>query len=405
MTSPTKRMKITYTSPNRPIHYHYAAAMHQADMLQAFVSGFPRFSPKSAMPELGSRLIRRDQVQCLYLASLRWPVLPATTSDFLAWASKVWLDRSSLDPARRSDLFLFYNGSGLRTCRSLRGSGVIRVVEVVNSHVLNQDSILREEHRAVKLDYDGIYHREIATRLEEYQEADWILCPSEFVRQSFVDRGFNPARLVKNPFGFERPGRPAAEAGQRDDGVFRVLYVGSISVRKGLRYLIEAFRQFQHPRKELLLVGPVARQTGLESLAIPPGVKFAGVLKGDALAAAYGSASVFVLPAIEEGLALVMAEALSFGLPVIATHNTGAADLYEDGVEGFQVPVRQPGVILEKLRWLADHPEELAAMGRAAAARAGQLAGWKVSGERLCNTLARRLEAVRSGQTLEEEAP
>lgn len=398
-------MKITYTSPNRPIHYHYAAAMHQSDMLHAFVSGFPRFSPKSPMPELGSKLIRRDQLQCLFLASLRWPILPTRASEYLAWASKVWLDISSQHPASLSDLFLFYNGCGLRSCRSLRGSGVIRVVEVVNSHVLNQDSILREEHRAVKLDYDGIYHREIATRLEEYQEADWILCPSEFVRQSFVDRGFNPARLIKNPFGFERPGRPAAVPAEREDGVFRILYVGSISVRKGLRYLIEAFRHFQHPRKELLLVGPVARKTGLESLNIPSGVKFAGVLKGDALAAAYESASAFVLPAIEEGLALVMAEALSFGLPVIATHNTGAADLFEEGVEGFMVPIRNPDAIRDKLDLLAGDRALREAMSVGARTRAKGLAGWAVSGERLCRTLKARLHATREGKIMEEPQP
>jgi alpha-maltose-1-phosphate synthase len=398
-------MKITYASPNRPIHYHYASAMNRAGLLHAFVSGFPRFSPKSPMPDLGARLIRRDQIQCLFLASLRWPVLPSVTSDYLAWASKVWLDVSSQAPASQSDLFLFYNGSGLRTCRSLRGSGVIRVVEVVNSHVLNQDSILREEHQIARVPYRGIYHREIETRLEEYREADWILCPSEFVRQSFVARGFNPNRLIKNPFGFERPGHPGGGPSKRDEEVFRILYVGSISVRKGLRYLIEAFRKFNHPRKELLLVGPTARQTGLESLSIPAGVKFGGVLKGDALAAAYASASVFVLPAVEEGLALVMAEALSFGVPVIATRNTGAEDLFEDGREGFVVPIRQPEAIRDKLEYLADHPAEREAMAEAAKARAQALAGWEVSGDRLCQTLKTRFKALRDRQQLEAIQP
>lgn len=374
-------------------------------MLQAFVSGFPRFSSKSPMPELGSKLIRRDQLQCLFLASLKWPVLPLRVSEALAWSSKVWLDLSSYKAACQSNLFMFYNGCGLHTSRRLRDSGVVRVVEVVNSHVLNQDAILREEHMIAKVPYQGIYHREIATRLEEYEEADWILCPSEFVRRSFLERGFDPSRMVKNPFGFERPGvvRPRIEQG--DDSVFRILYVGSISVRKGLRYLIEAFRQLRHPRKELVLVGPVSRSTGLDSLGVPAGVTFTGVLKGDELAAAYSSASVFVLPAVEEGLALVMAEALSFGLPVIATYNTGAEDLFEDGVEGFIVPIRQPLAICERLEWLADNPERRAAMADAAHVAAEKLAGWRVSGDRLCHSLTERLAASNGTNKSKEALP
>lgn len=337
------------------------------------------------MPELGRCLLRRDELQCLYLASLRWPVLPASVSDYLAWASKVWLDRNCLRSARDSTIFMFYNGCGLATSRRLRDSPVIRVAEVVNSHVLNQDEILREEHRLVGVPYEGIYSREIATRTAEYEEVDYILCPSEFVRRSFLSRGFSPERIVKNPFGFEQPAQSMRQA--KMDDVFRVLYVGSLSVRKGLRYLVEAFKQFRHPRKELVLVGPESRPTGLESLVLPDDVRIIGELKGSNLAAAYASATVFVLPTVEEGLALVMAEALSYGLPVIATENSGAEDLFEDGNQGFIVPIRDPGAIAVRLKQLADDPALREQMAEAALRRAADLAGWEVSGDRLVSQL------------------
>jgi alpha-maltose-1-phosphate synthase len=386
-------MQITYASPNRPIHYHYAQAFARAGLLKAFVSGFPRFSPRAGLPELGDRMIRRDHLQCLYLASLRWPLLPEAASEWLAWASKAWLDRCSARFAAESDLFLFYNGCGLESARRLRHSGVIRVVEVVNSHVLQQDEILREEHRIAGVRYDGIYPREIATRTAEYEEVDYILCPSEFVRQSFLTRGFSPERIIKNTFGFEQPA--AEPEAKRDDGVFRVLYVGSLSVRKGLRYLIEAFNQFEHPRKELVLVGPDARPTGLENLTLPDSVRRTGVLKGSALASAYASASAFVLPSVEEGLALVMAEALSYGLPVIATANTGAEDLFLNGKEGFVVPIRSSKAIAEGLQQLADDPDLRRRMSHAARQRAAELAGWRVSGQRLTGQLCRLVHPLR----------
>ena len=98
------------------------------------------------------------------------------------------------------------------------------------------------------------------------------------------------------------------------------------------------FAQLRHPRKELVIVGPRSEPSGLEGISIPDDVRFTGVLKGDDLSQAYRTASVFVLPTLEEGLALVLGEALAHGTPVIATVNSGGADLFTDGEEGFLVP-------------------------------------------------------------------
>ena len=88
-------------------------------------------------------------------------------------------------------------------------------------------------------------------------------------------------------------------------------------------------------------------------MAIPEGSRFAGVLKGGELARAYAQASVLVLPTLEEGLALVLGEALSHGTPVIATINSGGSDLFMDGVEGFLTPIRDPQALSERMQRLA----------------------------------------------------
>ncbi len=112
------------------------------------------------------------------------------------------------------------------------------------------------------------------------------------------------------------------------------------------------------------------------------------MLKGEALARAYQEADVFVLPTVEEGLALVLGEALSFGLPVVTTDQSGGADLFTDDREGFLVPVRSPGAIAEKLQLLADDPAARARMSEAARARARSLRGWEETGEKLIETLS-----------------
>jgi glycosyltransferase involved in cell wall biosynthesis len=378
-------MRVTYTAPNRSHHYRYAAALARADCLHRFVSGFSRFSPRSALPEIGDKLIRADLWQNFYLASLKLR-LPTTWSEELAHQSKKRLDRVSERPARDSDVFLFYSGAGLRTARRLAPTAVVGMVEAVNSHVLAQQEIMREEHRRLGLPFQPFHRREVARRLEEYETADAILCPSTFVKESFVQQGFSAGRIFIVPYGIAL--QPAAALEPVPTDVFRVLYVGQISVRKGLRYLFEAFENLRHPRKELWIVGPTTKQTGIEDLRAPDQTRFLGALKGRDLARAYREASVFVLPTVEEGLALVLGEALSFGVPVIATANSGGADLFSDGREGFLVPIREPAAITEKLQRLADDPEARETMSASARARAQTLQGWENTGKLLVKALA-----------------
>ena len=383
--TPSKSIQVTYTAPNRAHHYAYARALAEAGCLRAFVCGFSRFSPRAGLPEVTGKLIRADHLQNIYLASLMLR-MPAAVTDELAYWSKRWLDRMSETPARQSNVFLFYSGAGLRTATRLQGSGVARVVEAVNSHVLVQERILCEEYGRIGLPFRRFHSREVARRVREYETADAILCPSDFVRQTFEDEGIPAARIFTVPYGMSLPTAPPPL--ELSDGTFRVLYVGQISVRKGLRYLFEAFTQLRHPKKELWIVGPMTRQTGIHNIAVPAGTRFLGVLKGDALAQAYQSSTVFVLPTVEDGLGLVLGEAMSFGLPLIATAHSGGANLFRDGEEGFIVPIRASGAIAERLQQLADDPSLLSRMSAAAAARAKRLGGWETAGKMLVDALA-----------------
>jgi starch synthase len=376
-------MKVTYNSPNRSHHYRYAAALARAGWLRAFVSGFSRFSPRADLP--GVPVVRADQVQNLYLAALRLHA-PARLSEELAYLSKLWLDRQSTAPARESDLFLCYSGAGLRTLERLRDTPARGVVEAVNCHVLVQERIMREEFDRLGLPLTGFPAREVARRVREYELADAILCPSGFVKDSFVAEGFSAERMHVVPYGIPQPETTPSARGPHE-GTFRVLYVGQIAPRKGLRYLLEAFARLRHPQKELVVAGPRARPSGLEGVAIPEKVRFAGVLKGEALTRAYREASVLVLPTLEEGLALVLGEALAQGTPVIATVNSGGADLFRDGEEGFLTPIRDPAALAEKMQHLADDPGLRERMSEAALARGRALGGWDATERLLLETL------------------
>jgi glycosyltransferase involved in cell wall biosynthesis len=110
-------------------------------------------------------------------------------------------------------------------------------------------------------------------------------------------------------------------------------------------------------------------------------VRFFGAIPRTELYEYYSQGSVFVIPSLEEGLALVQAQAMACGLPVIATPNTGAQDLFTDGIEGFVVPIRAPEAIREKVLQLYKNPELRRGMGEAALRKVHSIGGWDSYGD------------------------
>jgi alpha-maltose-1-phosphate synthase len=96
---------------------------------------------------------------------------------------------------------------------------------------------------------------------------------------------------------------------------------------------------------------------------------------------------VMVLPSIEEGLALVQGQALACGCPMISSENTGGADLFSHGIEGFFVPIRSADAIAERLQQLADDPTLRQSMSEAALRRVKSLGGWEQYGLQYANFL------------------
>jgi glycosyltransferase involved in cell wall biosynthesis len=111
-------------------------------------------------------------------------------------------------------------------------------------------------------------------------------------------------------------------------------------------------------------------------------VEMLGSLPQSELAALMSRSHVLALPSIEEGLALVQAQAMACGCPVICSTNTGGEDLFTDGVEGFIVPIRDPIALANRLQQLADDPDLQRSMRAAALHRVRSIGGWKEYGDR-----------------------
>ncbi len=273
-------------------------------------------------------------------------------------------------------------GAALEAIRSAKARSVSTGLEyAVHHHAFNRSTLteelrIRPEYAASMQFHDAPRRRD--QRLDaELAEVDRVIVFSEFSRRTFVDAGVAEEKVVVNQLGVD-VGR-FADVQRVEDGTFRVLFLGVLSQRKGLSYLVDGFRRAAIPGSELLLVGAPWR--GQRPWAGTRGVRQLSWLDRGEVPALLGTADVLVLPSLVEGLARVMLEAMAAGVPVVATPNTGAEDVVRDSVDGYIVPVRDETAIADRLVDLHEHPARREEMGRAARERARQFS-WEHYGDR-----------------------
>ncbi|WP_419581569.1 glycosyltransferase family 4 protein [Stieleria magnilauensis] len=218
-----------------------------------------------------------------------------------------------------------------------------------------------------------------ARKDSELELADAILCPSGFVRDS-LPHGTVADKLVSvTPFGSPRLTQVCQQVVNSDaDGPrgqqtrLKVLFVGSMTQRKGLADLFEAMKLLDPTRFELHVLGspivPMDFYTEQYGVFIHHATR-----PHDQVLKLMRSMDAFVLPSIVEGRALVQQEALACGLPIVVTANAGAEDLVADETAGFLIPVNDPQAIALRLEQLQQDRDLLAEMSSAAVEKAAEL--------------------------------
>ena len=193
-----------------------------------------------------------------------------------------------------------------------------------------------------------------------------------------------PAIIEVVPFGSPPPIAKIPET--QKGGPLRVLYVGSIGQRKGISYALDAIELLRNQVSLTLIGKPTAKNcypinAALEKYRWIPSLPHQQILEQ------MTQHDVLLLPSLFEGLALVIGEALSQGLPVISTVNSGATEVVRNGIEGFIVPIRDSQSIANHLQQLIDDPDLLYQMRKACLRRAEELS-WDQYGIKLWETIS-----------------
>ena len=368
-------MKVCVGSVGRFHTFDLARQMERLDHLRRMYTAFPKWKvdglpvnkvstfpwflvPQSGLGRYGLRAGDRFLTRLVTLTFDRWMA-------------------RNLEPC---DVFHSLSSFAVDSHAVARNHGDLTVCDRGSSHIVYQEQILKEEYRRWKTPFSGIDGWIIERELREYEGCDMICVPSKFAYRSFVEMGVAERKLRKISYGVDLS---LFSPVPKEDATFRVLYVGALSLQKGIPYLLEALAGLNLRHFEVWLIGSVLTEVRHMLSKYADQFRYLGVIPRAELRRYYSQASVLVLPSVQEGFGLVQAQGMACGLPVIATTNTGAEDLFTHGVEGFIVPIRNPEAIREKILYLYQNPDVRDKMAAAALQRVRTLGGWDTYGEQM----------------------
>ncbi|MGZ4178085.1 MAG: glycosyltransferase family 4 protein [Solirubrobacteraceae bacterium] len=205
------------------------------------------------------------------------------------------------------------------------------------------------------------------------EAARFVICISDFTRSqlmALVDDTHWP-RLHVLHCGIDPEHFAPPEEGRPSDGPLRVLTVGRLDNMKGVTILVEAVGELRRRgvAVALTVVGDGPQREHLQRLAernsVGEDITWAGPVGQDTIREHYHAADVFCLPSFAEGIPVVLMEAMSTGLPVVANRITGIPELVEDEVSGLLVRPGRTDLLVDALQRLAADADLRARMGQA----------------------------------------
>ena len=245
---------------------------------------------------------------------------------------------------------------------TLKEIGVFEGKLVTVFHGYDISSYLRKHGHAV---YNSLF-----------MKGDMFLPISERWKNRLIELGCSEQKIVVHRMGIDTgkfcylPRKPVK------DGKVRLLTVARLIEKKGVQYAVQAVANVlnRYSNIEYNIVGDGPAKNTLEGLIeelnVGNNVKLLGWRHQEEIIELMKHTDVFIAPSVvggdgdEEGIPVVLMEALAQGMPVLSTQHSGIPELVQDGESGFLVPERNVEALADKLEFLIKHPEIWSEMGR-----------------------------------------
>lgn len=293
---------------------------------------------------------------------------------------RVFLSHATRNRAGSSIAYIWPDATA-ETIRSLKRDNIVVFREMINCPRETAKGILDQAYeRLGTIPRHGITTESVYAENEALEAVDYIFCPSPMVYSSLMQIGTPPSKLILASYGWD-PARLLSSNSRvpRSEGL-NALFVGSITVRKGIHLLLKYWAE-SGVKGRLVLAGqmdPAIRERCADLLNRHDVV----VLDfADDVGSLYRSADVFLLPSLEEGSPLVTYEACGAGLPVVTTP-MGAGGVVRNCSEGFVIDPYDGASWVTAIREMAQSPEIRTKLAKAARKRAEEFIWSSVAARR-----------------------
>lgn len=399
-------------------------AFHEADMLAAFVTFLStgnsplisRLANTGVFKDLERR--RFDKQYTNLIQTCTWPellrviarrsgIIPLIRSEtgFVSQERNnsrlgYLAARQVLSYKRKSKIkaVYCYEDAALETFEAAKSVGIRTIYEMPTGYWRAKSRLLQEEAElqpawASLLGGIRDSNAKCSRKDEELEMADLIVTASGFSSDTLGYSTADVSQLLELPYGAPQVTEKSVSPSRKDK--LKVLFVGNLSQQKGISYMFEALKNVSS-FVDTTVIGGMAKKDcthlnrALENTQYIPSLPHNEVLNH------MRQNDVLVFPTLFDGFGLVLLEAMSQGMTVIATPNCGAPDVIENDYEGFIVPIRDPQAIAEKLELLHLDRERLDAMKEAARAKASRFT-WRNYRNKLATAISEFLKINANG--------
>ncbi|HEY3873974.1 MAG TPA: glycosyltransferase family 4 protein, partial [Candidatus Kapabacteria bacterium] len=392
-------MRVTVSVAGRFHAFQLVEQLYRRGHLQRFITSTlnEKRLPNRRLPDA----LRNDPAFRKLLREVPFPEylgyairqLPVGDSQALSYFVKDNLyDRAALEHISNGDLFVGWASQSLFQMREAKTRGAKAIIERGSTHISEQYRLIDEERKryGVQPPVRSRWERLLEEKqLKEYHEADYIMTPSAFARNSFLERGFRPDKILKVRYGADLSNFYPSQSRAVPE-IPTILFVGAIGFQKGIPYLLEAVKALRAKGKKLRLklIGRIEKEfePWLNASTLRSEIdEHIAFVPNTELVRHFHQADFFVLPSIQEGLALVIAEAMASGLPVIASNHTGAEEFIENGKNGIIIESASSEALIKSIEELLVEQEFRLTLGEQAA-NSSQTFSWEAYGKEIEKT-------------------
>jgi glycosyltransferase involved in cell wall biosynthesis len=249
-----------------------------------------------------------------------------------AFAFHDWIVARRLEKlAGQIDIVHTWPQGAMRTIKAAARLGIPTVLERPNTHTRFAYEVVRKECERMGVplppDCEHAYNEEVLrVEEEEFRRADYLLCPSDFVAKTFLDRGFAPTKLLRHQYGFDEKVYYPDALPPEPEGGLTMLFAGLCAVRKGVHFALEAWLRSPASEKGTFLIAGEflpAYEAKLRPMLSHPSVRALG--HRNDVPELMRKSDILVLSSIEEGYPLVVVEAMGSGCVPLASDASAEA--------------------------------------------------------------------------------